>query len=348
MKDENYYVVQGWMINRLGLRGNELMAYALIYGFSQDGQTWFTGSAKYLASWLGVDRRNALAVLQRLVSKGLLIKNERVINGVKFCDYMACDKYTGGDKTSLGGGDESSLGGGDETSQGLINNIPQKEIKKKNTPFEEFWVNYKPVAVDGKTTGRGNKHIAEKKYNQIIQSGVSAEELLRAAKLYLEDCRRNGRYSQMVSTWLNQHGWENDYEEDQSMDWDEVVRCWNIVAERWGLAKIAGLTEERKRRFVSAFAESGKGSIVELFKGLDMAIMGSFLLQGKKQVKVGDEWETVCSDWVCDFDFFMRGGNCLKAIECGYDDPDTLKHKSAGRWQRIVEMQEAKKTVHWD
>lgn len=107
------------MVKDLKLKGNELLAYALIYGFSQDGETWFTGSSKYISEWLNIDRRNVLAVLQKLVDKGLLIKNEKIINGVKLCDYKA---VIGGDKTSQGmmkhhrGSDETSQGGYDETS----------------------------------------------------------------------------------------------------------------------------------------------------------------------------------------------------------------------------------------
>ena len=36
------------MINELGLNGNELILYALIYGFSQDGQSEFHGSIRYI------------------------------------------------------------------------------------------------------------------------------------------------------------------------------------------------------------------------------------------------------------------------------------------------------------
>ena len=43
----NFYTVQGWMVTELGLRGNELAAYAIIYGFSQDGASKFQGSLTY-------------------------------------------------------------------------------------------------------------------------------------------------------------------------------------------------------------------------------------------------------------------------------------------------------------
>ena len=39
IKDENYYTIFGWMINRLHLEGNNLKIYALIYSFTQDGKT---------------------------------------------------------------------------------------------------------------------------------------------------------------------------------------------------------------------------------------------------------------------------------------------------------------------
>jgi predicted transcriptional regulator len=119
VNNNNYINIQGFMVKDLGLKGNELLAYALIYGFSQDGETWFTGSSKYIAEWLNIDRRNVLAVLQKLVEKGLLIKNEKIINGVKLCNYKA---VIGSDETSQGmmnhhrGSDKTSQGGSDETS----------------------------------------------------------------------------------------------------------------------------------------------------------------------------------------------------------------------------------------
>lgn len=70
----NFYTVQGWMVTELGLRGNELAAYAIIYGFSQDGASKFQGSLTYVAEWLGCDRSTARRVLSRLAEKGLVAK----------------------------------------------------------------------------------------------------------------------------------------------------------------------------------------------------------------------------------------------------------------------------------
>nr|UWG20160.1 MAG: Replication initiator protein A (RepA) N-terminus [Bacteriophage sp.] len=123
MQTESYVVLRPFMVEELGLKGSELVAYALIYGFSQDGESWFTGSAQYVADWCGIARRNAIGVLQRLTDKGL-VEKARTGQG---CAYRACRNITG-DKTSLvmkhhRTGDETSPVTGDETSP---NNIGDK------------------------------------------------------------------------------------------------------------------------------------------------------------------------------------------------------------------------------
>ena len=51
VKEENFITIHGWMITRLGLSGASLIIYAVIYGFSQDGESFFQGSRQYLADW---------------------------------------------------------------------------------------------------------------------------------------------------------------------------------------------------------------------------------------------------------------------------------------------------------
>lgn len=102
---KNYINVQGWMVSELKLSGNELLCYALIYGFCQDGNSVFAGTASYIADWLNVDRRQVMRILQRLTEKGLIEKIEKTVNGVKLVDYktikqesdqnvIGCDKMS--------------------------------------------------------------------------------------------------------------------------------------------------------------------------------------------------------------------------------------------------------------
>ncbi len=100
--NENYCVIQGWMLKIGCSNWNELAAYALVYGFSQDGQTQFVGSVAYIQEWLMCSKRNVSYIMTKLVEKGLLVKEQYEINGVKFNKYKAvvppnvqCAKFAG-------------------------------------------------------------------------------------------------------------------------------------------------------------------------------------------------------------------------------------------------------------
>ena len=75
MAKERYIVIQESML-ALGLNANELIAYALIYGFCQDDATGFRGSIDYVAGWCRVQRRQAIYILKSLVEKGVVTKQE--------------------------------------------------------------------------------------------------------------------------------------------------------------------------------------------------------------------------------------------------------------------------------
>lgn len=87
-----YIVIQDWMITNLQLKGNELLTYALIYGFSQDGESEFKGSLKYISEFLGVSKRTAQRSIENLVDRGIVEKRVEEISGVKFNRYMAHEK----------------------------------------------------------------------------------------------------------------------------------------------------------------------------------------------------------------------------------------------------------------
>lgn len=90
VKNENYLVIQGWMIAELKLKGNELLIYAIIYGFSQNNQQ-FKGSHRYLADWCNSTRQGIMKNIESLIKKKLLEKKEVYINNVKFCRYRTLD-----------------------------------------------------------------------------------------------------------------------------------------------------------------------------------------------------------------------------------------------------------------
>lgn len=56
LKSANFFTVQGWMRTELNLKGNELMVFAIIYGFSQEDDQAYSGSLKYLSEWIGATK----------------------------------------------------------------------------------------------------------------------------------------------------------------------------------------------------------------------------------------------------------------------------------------------------
>ena len=114
IKDDNYYLIQGWMINKLGLKGVPLNVYAIIYGFSQDGDNEYTGGLQYLCDFCGgVSRPTIISALKTLIESGYIICHKEIINGVQFNRYkislLPVKKFNGGSKEILQGGSKEIL-----------------------------------------------------------------------------------------------------------------------------------------------------------------------------------------------------------------------------------------------
>lgn len=149
VKEENYISISGWMVTRLGLKGNELLVYAIIYGFSQDGETSYTGSLQYLADWTNSTKQSCIKCLKSLAEKGYITKYEKIVNGVKFCEYqavklksMVVNKVERGSKQSLMGGIKQSLHNILDNNTLDNNIINKKERKSKSKSYDEQIAEY--------------------------------------------------------------------------------------------------------------------------------------------------------------------------------------------------------------
>lgn len=81
------FIFHSWMTEELHLSGNELLIFMIIYNFSQDKESKFTGSRQYLADVVNCSLRSVQTALNNLVDKELIIKDEIINNGVKYCSY---------------------------------------------------------------------------------------------------------------------------------------------------------------------------------------------------------------------------------------------------------------------
>ena len=84
INDENYILIQGWMRTEMGLSGAALLVYATIYGFSQTGNCYYSGSIDYLAEWAGVQRRQIMRILKELTESGYIEKTEAGYNRFRY------------------------------------------------------------------------------------------------------------------------------------------------------------------------------------------------------------------------------------------------------------------------
>lgn len=135
----NQYVsILGWMVSDLKLSGNDLICYALIYGFSQDGETEFKGSLSYIAEWLNTSRQTARLVVKRLVESGLVNKRDEVINGVKFCRYYVSNTGCGENHHTV---IEKNTGCGENHHRGVVKTTT-------NIILDNIGINTKSTNVD--------------------------------------------------------------------------------------------------------------------------------------------------------------------------------------------------------
>ena len=66
VRQSNYITVLGWMVSDLKLRGNALLIYAVIYGFSQNDDDSYTGSRQYLADWTNSTVQKCFKMLKKI------------------------------------------------------------------------------------------------------------------------------------------------------------------------------------------------------------------------------------------------------------------------------------------
>ena len=131
---DGYVTRLEWMLE-LDLRGgNEIEAYALVYGFSKDGKSWYQGSASYVAHWLGCTVRTARETLHKLAERGFLETRERVEDSVKFVDYRVAAWSIGGGRENFSGVGKNLPGGRENFSPGGRENFSPHNTTIDNGP----------------------------------------------------------------------------------------------------------------------------------------------------------------------------------------------------------------------
>lgn len=179
INNDNYIVIQGFMVNDLKLKGNELLIYAVIYGFSQIKGQRFTGSLKYLMDWINTkSKQTVLNCLNSLLEKGFINKEEKYLNNVKYCSYGVVQNL-----------DQWSKRYGEGSPNFGHNNIYIKEKEEEENLFTFYENNF----------GLITPYIAEN-INTYLIDGITEELIIEAMK---EAVNNNVRKWNYVKSILN-------------------------------------------------------------------------------------------------------------------------------------------------
>lgn len=102
MELKGYTNIPDWMLS-FDLDVYETIILAVIFGFSQDGDSSFSGSQRYLASKAKCTRRKVVSALQHLTAEGYIIKQDVDIRGIHLCEYKMGTRCIGCECGSQGG-----------------------------------------------------------------------------------------------------------------------------------------------------------------------------------------------------------------------------------------------------
>lgn len=192
LKNENYTTIHGWMINELNLKGNELIIYAVIYGFSQIENQTFHSTLQYLADWTNSSKQSVINCLKSLIDKGLIKKIEREYNGMKYNEYYST-KFNTSQQSLMGG--QQSL-------------IPIQE----SLPNNNIYINSN--IKDNKENYTNNSIVKEKRFVKPTLEDVIA---------YCEE-KRNGVDPEKWYNYYESNGWKVG--KNSMKKWKACVNTW--------------------------------------------------------------------------------------------------------------------------
>ena len=299
--NEKFVVISEFMVDKLKLKGVELIVYAVIYGFSQDGESVFSGSQSYLAKWANASTRSVRLALTSLVEKGLISKFDKSVNGVSVAEYAVCDFHL----------------------------LDEEKISyvRKNFPMGEEKISY------------GEEKISANNIVYNIEDNINKKEIYKEKNEAEgegegeanEASKASGERSNEVE---NESGTNENEEEKEkssakkkeSILADNFKEWWNTKANGTKVPQIAKMTPQRERHLQALIKDFGEDVVLttigRIFDG-----HSDFLL-GRNS-----------SGWVANVDFALRRSSFIKLMEGTYDrrasDFRRVSQKTDDEWNNF-------------
>jgi len=188
------------MRTSLGLKGNELLVFAIINGYSQSRQGCYYGSLAHLQELTGIaSRQTVISTLQGLIEKGLIVRYETTVDGVRRVLYSiseAVQKLYGG-SPKIGQGGSPKIG----------HNNKSIDIKNKDNIYtdRDFLAGLIALGVTPETADAWMvvRHKAKAVSTRVAFDGIARE--VAKSGLPAEDCIRTAverSWRGFKSEWL--------------------------------------------------------------------------------------------------------------------------------------------------
>lgn len=200
----SYVTIQDWMLD-LGLPMRETVLYALIYGFSQDGESKCYATQDYLCRWMSCTTPTLHKALNGLLERGLIVKEQP--NPYGKCCYAAIERG------------KETLCQGKETLPNNKSDIKEVYKNKDNTYMADFTPQSKPDyeaefkelwTIYPKKEGRQRALTA---YTAARKKGVTLETIKAGVERYAAQVKAQATPAQYIKqggNWFAAHRWEDD------------------------------------------------------------------------------------------------------------------------------------------
>lgn len=186
---------------QLGLKGNELLIYALIAGFCQDGVSECWTSQKTMAEWCGgISTRAVRDILQNLIIKKLITKKECLNKNVKY-SYKVVEIVP-----ELSSNEQEVFS-------------TQPELSSGNNKIDNIYDN----KIDNKTIKEKKEIKEKKKYLTETKERVFKKPSVEDISSYCQE-RNNNINPEQFYDYYEANGWKIN--RNPMKDWKATVRNW--------------------------------------------------------------------------------------------------------------------------
>ena len=231
MPDGGFLVIQKWMLTKLNLKSTELLVYAIIYGFSQDGQGECWASLDYFLLWTGASRASVIRAINSLEEKGLIKRRKRVGTTSALSVVL--------EKTNRSKGSVKMTQGGVKMRRGGVKMRPNnKEDNKTNNKEEINKEESDKVAVEVQRT----YDLFIEKFDKNPNTFKLTPKRQKKIKARLKDCGETMLRKAIENTAKNEF-YRGKNDRGWKADLDFIIRSYEQV-ER--LANIEVVQEERE------------------------------------------------------------------------------------------------------